>query len=434
MISWDSERVEAGQVGKIAWLASQIVLRFATCFPERQIYIRSQGRVQFYTIGQGFQATLAGLTAIFLAWVAFSTVTVVFKDRILAAQDHRIQQMQSAFEVRMADLQLSYESLLESATTARTRADRMVAAQSYKENAFRKVTNASFVLREEKHTQNTFVSRDARSAGGPGIVAVAVHWLFGRRQPLRVPVHNPDLDGIARDVAQLDALSRDATGVMQKIEEGASKAVTAEKQLMAATGLNADQFLHRPHSEEGVGGPEIPLDDVQIDGITDRSFSRFYLQAEANADELNSIHQAVLRLPAAAPVGAGVERSSGFGPRLDPFSGHYAFHPGVDFAGRAGTPVLATGSGRVTFAGREGSYGNMVELDHGDGLRTRYAHLLNIAVTRGQVVAEGSIVGYMGSTGRSTGPHVHYEVWFDNVVRNPDGFLRLGALEHQYGF
>ena len=80
-------------------------------FPERQIYIRSDGRVQFFTFGPSLQATLAGLTLIFLGWVAFATVNVIFKDRIIAANDHRYQQMQSAYENRMADLQLSYDAL-----------------------------------------------------------------------------------------------------------------------------------------------------------------------------------------------------------------------------------------------------------------------------------------------------------------------------------
>ncbi len=221
---------------------------------------------------------------------------------------------------------------------------------------------------------------------------------------------------------------------MAAIEAKTLQQVTGEKALIAQTGINADQFLHKLASVEGVGGPEISLDIVQLDGVSDHAFSEAYFKAEANAQELEDLQRAVLRLPTAVPLGITMERTSGFGPRLDPFTGRYAFHPGIDFAGPAGTAVSATANGVVTSAEGDGGYGNMVEVDHGFGLKTRYAHLLSIAVSKGQRIAKGTIVGRLGSTGRSTGPHVHYEVWFNDVVRNPDGFLRLGQLERSHAF
>lgn len=132
---------------------------------------------------------------------------------------------------------------------------------------------------------------------------------------------------------------------------------------------------------------------------------------------------AIGRLPTAIPVAGKANLTSGFGPRLDPFTGRYGFHSGVDFAGAPGTPVLATAGGQVVFAGRGGSYGNMVLVDHGFGLRTRYAHLMSIAVAIGQGVLKGTPVGRLGSTGRSPGPHVHYEILYYNLARNPANFF-----------
>src|ERR1700748_3452611 len=109
--------------------------RLHETFPERQIYIRSDGRVQFFTFGPSLQATLAGLTLIFLGWVAFSTVNVIFKDRIIAAKDHRYQQMQSAYENRVADLQLSYDELNGSLVSAEDRFKETVEALQAKQNA-----------------------------------------------------------------------------------------------------------------------------------------------------------------------------------------------------------------------------------------------------------------------------------------------------------
>ena len=125
--------------------------------------------------------------------------------------------------------------------------------------------------------------------------------------------------------------------------------------------------------------------------------------------------------------------SSGFGSRSDPFNGHRAFHAGLDFKGPTGTDVVATAPGKVISADWHGGYGKMVEIDHGYGLKTRYAHLSAIDVVEGQDVAFGDKVGELGSTGRSTGPHLHYEVWYDGQARNPWNYLKAGAnvLERQ---
>ena len=120
------------------------------------------------------------------------------------------------------------------------------------------------------------------------------------------------------------------------------------------------------------------------------------------------------------------DRTSGFGARIDPFTGRYAFHPGIDFAGPWGSVVHATAPGTVVFAGNRGGYGNMVEIDHGYGIHTRYGHLSMISVRVGTRIAKGAALGRVGSTGRSTGPHVHYEVWYDDVVKNPNNFIEAG--------
>jgi murein DD-endopeptidase MepM/ murein hydrolase activator NlpD len=216
---------------------------------------------------------------------------------------------------------------------------------------------------------------------------------------------------------------------MGDIEREVRRAGDEQKGLIASTGINPEQFMRRVEASESVGGPEIPIEAVHIDGISDAAFTQSLLRAEADLAQLSGLAEAIGYLPRAAPLGTDRSRTSGFGPRLDPFSGRYAFHSGVDFAGPIGTPVQATAAGRVLFAGRDGAYGNIVELDHGYGLRTRYAPLLAVAVRKGQFLPKGGVVGRLGSTGRSTGPHVHYEIWYDNIVRNPDAFIRLAKLK-----
>jgi murein DD-endopeptidase MepM/ murein hydrolase activator NlpD len=135
-------------------------------------------------------------------------------------------------------------------------------------------------------------------------------------------------------------------------------------------------------------------------------------------------------LPLARPT-ANTRETSGFGVRLDPFTGRPAFHSGQDWAGAYGTPVDVTAPGVVSFTGVRTGYGNTIEVDHGHGFKTRYAHLSAISVTVGQHVVLGQKIGAMGDTGRSTGTHLHYEVWVNGAAQNPLRFVKAGDYVQQ---
>jgi murein DD-endopeptidase MepM/ murein hydrolase activator NlpD len=122
-----------------------------------------------------------------------------------------------------------------------------------------------------------------------------------------------------------------------------------------------------------------------------------------------------------------LDTSSNFGVRIDPFLNRPAMHTGIDFRGNTGEPVRATASGTVTAAGWSGGYGRMVEIEHAHGVSTRYGHLSEIDVKVGQSIKIGQVVGRLGSTGRSTGPHLHYETRIDGEAVDPDKFLRAGT-------
>jgi murein DD-endopeptidase MepM/ murein hydrolase activator NlpD len=128
-------------------------------------------------------------------------------------------------------------------------------------------------------------------------------------------------------------------------------------------------------------------------------------------------------LPAGLPVRSGYASSS-YGMRIDPFTGRREFHNGVDFNGERGSDILAVADGVVAFSGRHNSYGNMVDIDHGNGFMTRYAHNSSNLVKPGQRVRAGEVIGKMGATGRATGTHVHFEVWNNDRSVNPTRFLK----------
>jgi murein DD-endopeptidase MepM/ murein hydrolase activator NlpD len=134
---------------------------------------------------------------------------------------------------------------------------------------------------------------------------------------------------------------------------------------------------------------------------------------------------AMSKLPLGAPL---VDRrmTSNFGRRLDPFHRRQAVHAGIDYVSSENAPVMATGGGVVTYANRDGRYGNLVEIDHGQGFVTRYAHLADIAVTVGQEVERGARVGTVGSTGRSTAPHLHYELRIGGQPSDPSNYIEVG--------
>jgi murein DD-endopeptidase MepM/ murein hydrolase activator NlpD len=157
------------------------------------------------------------------------------------------------------------------------------------------------------------------------------------------------------------------------------------------------------------------------------AFDRQLYRVNVARAQLDQYSQALVTVPLRKPVSGEIDMSSPFGVRMDPFLHRPAMHTGLDMRGDVGDPVRATASGRVTIAGREGGYGNMVEVEHGGGLATRYGHLSQIDVKIGQHVRIGEVIGRIGSTGRSTGPHLHYETRVDGEAVDPQKFLRAGV-------
>lgn len=187
-----------------------------------------------------------------------------------------------------------------------------------------------------------------------------------------------------------------------------------------ATGLDLEALVesHRETAKGHRGGPYLP-----VGTLAQRRLNAGLSPAVAKAFELGSVVQ---KLPLARPLPGHTGVSSGFGPRSDPFTRRPADHAGLDFPAPRGLAVLATAPGIVVRAGREGDYGNMVEIEHESGLSTRYAHLKSISVETGAMVVAGQDLGTVGSTGRSTGPHLHYEVRLNGEVLDPAAFLAAG--------
>lgn len=182
-----------------------------------------------------------------------------------------------------------------------------------------------------------------------------------------------------------------------------------------------------------VGGPVAMAsntDEPELSAFDQPELKGLSAKFSAHAEKLHALEQILLTEQIASehkisgrPIQSGW-LSSSYGKRRDPFRGHIAFHKGVDFAGRAGDPVIATAAGIVTYAGYMRGYGNLVEIEHADGLKTRYGHNQKIMVKVGDRVAKQAVIAKIGNTGRSTGPHVHYEILKQGKQINPYRYLK----------
>lgn len=228
----------------------------------------------------------------------------------------------------------------------------------------------------------------------------------------------PGLEGkIARLNSALDRVETRQVAALATLEESYDGRARRIRAMLSDLGLE-----RTAPAESNVGGPFVPVRLASVASTFERQVHRVRL-ARAQAERLT---RTLVSVPIRKPVAGDVDFSSTFGVRLDPFIGRPAMHTGLDFRGTTGEPIRVTANGTVTSAGWSGGYGRMIEVDHGNGLSTRYGHLSEILVQPGQSVKIGQVIGKLGSTGRSTGPHLHYETRVSGDAIDPQKFLRAG--------
>lgn len=203
---------------------------------------------------------------------------------------------------------------------------------------------------------------------------------------------------------------------------------TLGERLAKLSGMKPQEFNFEQAPPQG--GPYVPAPqpDLSMADLDQQLASLSVLLNDRN-DKLVALETMMMQnsldkrmFPSSPPIPGG-EASSDFGWRIDPFTGKSAMHEGIDFMAQAGTPIRAAADGIVAFAGLHPQYGNMVEIDHGNDIVTRYAHASRLLVKAGQVVQRGERIAEVGSTGRSTGNHVHFEVRYKGIAQNPWRFL-----------
>jgi murein DD-endopeptidase MepM/ murein hydrolase activator NlpD len=247
------------------------------------------------------------------------------------------------------------------------------------------------------------------------------------RPALRGALMNPAIEplaggNLASMVAALDQVEQMQIGLASAVGKRAQREASQLEALARQIGLSNER-LARASVPSAEGGPFVPL-HLDPNGSP---FDRELLRHQDDVVRADRLRRILATAPLARPVSPAAEQTSSFGSRIDPFLGRPAFHTGVDFRETHGASVFSTAPGTVVGAGSNGGYGLMVEIDHGNGISTRYAHLSAILVREGQKIDAQKVIGRIGNTGRSTGPHLHYEVRIDDEPVDPSRFLRAGA-------
>ncbi len=215
---------------------------------------------------------------------------------------------------------------------------------------------------------------------------------------------------------ELTAMRASQERLVENLFDRSKKGVADLERVVAMTGLDIDRMI----GTKGRGGPQVEAKYTEDETLNER-----VSDLRRRLERWQSLQTAVKNLPLVAPL-TEYRLASGFGGRRDPFTGRWSAHNGIDLAVPAGTPIQATGPGTVVLTGWHGGYGWMVEVDHGMGVRTRYAHMQSILAEKGQKVEVGTKLGLVGSSGRSSGPHLHYEILIDGKAVDPTNFLTAG--------
>lgn len=264
------------------------------------------------------------------------------------------------------------------------------------------------------------------------VAAGLYHWVFLKGAREGWPVVGSLVKMVVKDEAeQRDRFMRENIDVMAKrLGEMQAKMMQLEalgERVSGLAGVNAGEFKKTPGSGGAlVGAHPLSMQQLQdtlqdLDQLTDQRVDLMTVMES----RLFDLKIKKLMVPTQEPV-AGGHLGSAFGWRIDPMNGRSALHTGLDFPSDIGTPILAAAGGVVVTQEYHQAYGNMVEVDHGNDLLTRYAHASKVSVKKGDLVKRGQKIAEVGNTGRSTGPHLHFEVLVDGIYQDPQKFLRAG--------
>ncbi|GAA4642159.1 hypothetical protein GCM10023115_04090 [Pontixanthobacter gangjinensis] len=363
--------------------AGGMASRLADWFPDREFFMRSQGQVRFIKISSGMQKAVAALVVAALLGWAISMV-------VMAWSQYQAQADRASLLQREAKVATSEERFDEYASDIGKVTSDLAARQDFLEAATSAVLPEDAAMAKEGETVT-----DSSTEAGETVSKVSA------------------LIPEARNLAEIEARQ---LVLVERLTRYADRRAARAANAIRSLGLDPKAMQNAP-DRSAMGGPLQQLSSGSGSKLDPR-FERL----GASMDRMAALERGLEGIPQFLPASANLI-SSGFGYRRDPFNGGGAMHSGLDFKGPIGAPIHAAAKGKVTHVGWKSGYGKTVEITHGNGMLTRYAHMSKFNAALGQQVAAGDIIGAIGSTGRSTGPHLHFEVRINDRAVNPRPFL-----------
>ncbi len=417
-------------------------------FKERQIYHRSDGVVHFISMTTETQIALATVIGAALLWVAYASVNVVFKEQIIVAKERDARLMETTFAKRLNQAQRAYDDVSSLNVVMQREFDSTMSEISGRHQTLRSMVERKSSVDVDLES----LARDLATAGPPNgqkpknanrvMIDVAPAEPSPRQSRVsllqsqilqevavrttNIPANSPATPALRRMVTSSTELYLEQALLLASLEERTARQFEELSLILKSTGVPLEAVFPAPKIANTVlaqGGPFIDISNVSESST---AFFRHANRTGLQVERLQRLRDVVLTVPLSSPLTGSRRFTSGFGTRPDPINGSMSNHFGIDFAAPWAAPITATANGVVKFAGTRAGYGRIVEIDHGNGFITRYAHLNRYTVSTGQVVKLHQKIGELGNSGRSTGPHVHYEVIFRGQPKNPLRFIEAG--------
>lgn len=379
---------------------------------------------------------VVGTVVLLGAWSAATATYFAFRDDVLTRLIARQAEMQYAYEDRIAELRAKVDRATSRQLLDQEQFDQKLEQIMRRQTALESRATALGAMPDVTGSIPT-PSRPSAGTPKPSPINDTVIFVAPPDREARLESRTPIVRGpqpnqfakgqgvdnvLVRLQSSLDQVEKRQMAALGAVEDGMESRLRRMRAVFTDLGLDRAE-LEAAMPRTPMGGPFVPVKLSPTAGPFERQLYRINLSRA----EMDRLSRTLALVPYRKPVVGEVEFTSGFGVRSDPFLGRPAMHTGLDFRAATGDPVRATANGKVVSSGWSGGYGRMVEIDHGNGLSTRYGHLSEINVKVGDIVKIGQVIGAVGSTGRSTGPHLHYETRIDGEAVDPQKFLRAGV-------
>ena len=411
---------------------------FHTIFKERTLIANKKGKFVYYHFSPQLQAVIFSILTIIVCWTLFTTKIYLLNIDTLKTKETQIIDARNKFNRIVADVN-AYKDTIAEINKKLEVSNTNIVNLLEKDEKLTKLEKDTLVknrllLSTELNYVNSKLASFAKEVTWANVDTKEPFYRTTKNELERNIVLNENVylkkqnNKLEKTLSEMKQLQ---DNLIDKVQVLADNGINEIENVLSKVDIvlsqvklkNRNSLIKKVQEEkgEGLGGRYIPLKNIDL---MDEDLDLKFKNANVKVNLWEGLSKAKTMLPLGAPV-KKVRITSPYGVRPDPFFKTPAMHTGIDFGGKEGTPLYSTAAGKVIQAGPRGDYGLAVEVDHGLGFTTLYGHLSKITVQKGDIIEEGTKVGLAGSTGRSTGPHLHYELRHNSHLLNPYAFIKV---------